>query len=113
MQLRYRFYLAKFFFAEAGAGAAHGFGGIEAAFKGSNSAGSVSSTYYHRYSEWGLISSASAGVQLPLGKSISLEAACEFAWLWARVREPNIFTQGDFTLSQTFFRPTVGAVLKF
>lgn len=113
MQLRYRFYLAKFFFAEAGAGAAHGFGGIEAAFKGSNSAGSVSSTYYHRYSEWGLISSASAGAQLPLGKSISLEAACEFAWLWARVREPNIFTQGDFTLSQTFFRPTVGVVLKF
>lgn len=112
-QLRYRLYLARYVYAEAGAGAAYGYGGIEATFKGSNSAGSVSSTYYHRYSEWGLISSASAGVQLPLGDSVNIEAACEFAWLWARIREPNIFTQGEFTLSQTFFRPVLGFVLKF
>ncbi|HNE19051.1 MAG TPA: hypothetical protein PKG67_04465 [Turneriella sp.] len=113
LQLRYRYYLTEYLFAEAGAGAAYGFGGIEAAFKGSNSAGSVSSTYYHRYSEWGFISSASAGISLPLGDTIRLEAACEFAWLWAQIREPNIFRTGDFTLSQTFFRPMVGIVLKF
>jgi hypothetical protein len=26
-----------------------------------------------------------------------LEASCEFGWLWARIREPNIFAQGEFT----------------
>ncbi|GAB4424875.1 MAG: hypothetical protein OHK0011_05770 [Turneriella sp.] len=113
LQLRYRYYLVEFLFAEAGAGAAYGFGGIEADFQGSTSAGSVSSTYYHRFSEWGLISSASAGFQLPLGDSVSVEAACEFAWLWADIREPNIFAQGELTLSQSFFRPVLGFVLKF
>jgi len=39
--------------------------------------------------------------------------ACEFAWLWARIREPNIFAQGEFTLSQTFFRPMLGVTLIF
>lgn len=113
LQLRYRLYFAKYLFAEAGGGAAYGFGGIEAAFKGSNSAGNVSSTYYHRYSEWGVISSASAGFHLPLGETVSLEAACELAWLLARIRDPNIFAQGEFTLSQAFFRPMLGIVLKF
>jgi len=50
---------------------------------------------------------------LPLSQSISLEASREFGWLWARIREPNIFAQGEFTLSQTFFRPMLGVTLKF
>ncbi len=113
LQLRYRHYWVEYFFAEAGLGAAYGFGGVEAAFKGMNSTGSLGSTYYHRYSEWGFLGSTSAGFRLPLAAAISLEASCEFAWLWARIREPNIFSQGEFTLSQTFFRPMVGVTLKF
>lgn len=113
LQLRYRVYLGGNFFVEAGAGAAQGFGSIEAAFRGSNSAGAVSATQYHRYAEWGAISSANAGISLPLADAVWLEAACEITWLWARIREPNIFAQGELTLSQTFFRPTAGIALKF
>ncbi len=113
LQLRYRYYLADLIFVEAGSGAAYGFGAIEASYKGFTSAGSVSSLYYHRYAEWGFINSASIGVQLPFGETVHFEAACEVAWLWAQIREPNIFLSGDFTLSQTFFRPMVGVALKF
>lgn len=111
-QLRYRIYWYELIFIEAGLGGAYGFGALQSTMNGNSVSGNVADMQYARYSTWGFISSLASGVAIPLGETLSVEMSFEFAYLTARIRNPDINQTGDFLLSQTFYRSGLGVVLR-
>lgn len=112
-QLRYRIYWYELFFIEAGLGGAYGFGALQSTMNGSSASGNVADTQYARYSEWGVISSLASGVAIPFGETLSIELSFEFAYLKARIRNPDINKTGDYLLSQPFYRSGIGVLFRF
>lgn len=109
LQARARLWLwGDIVFAEAGTGPAYGFGAIEyrAQFTVQND------NRYYKLNEWGWLTSAALGTNLHLHSGLSLQLSVEGAWLYAKIRNPDL-SATSAELSQFFIRPTLALALRF
>ena len=96
-------------FTEAGTGPAYGFGAIE--YRAQFAA--QSDNRYHKLSEWGWLTSATLGANFHIHSGLHLQLSVEGAWLFAKIRNPNLSAGADATLSQYFIRPGLAIALRF
>lgn len=111
---RYRYsWAGDLVFVEAGAGPAYGFGALDSSISASNGGATKTETRYHKYSEWGFITNLTLGTSWQLAPGLSLQLLAEVAWLYARVRDPNLFVPGSTSWSQFFVRPGLAVAFSF
>ncbi len=111
---RYRYAaINEFVFIELGAGPVYGFGALESEISATNGNALQKETRYHRYNEWGIMTSFTIGASWPLAPGLSVQLLAEVAWLYARVRDPNIFVSDSVGWSHFFVRPGLALAFSF
>lgn len=101
------------FFAELGLGPAYGFGATE--YNITYTSGSTAGTdqRYHKFSEWGLLTSMAVGFNFKLVTNLGLQIFVEGAHIYAKIRNPDLTQPGSTTWSQLFVRPGLAIVFTF
>lgn len=108
LQIRARkTWLNGWFFTELGTGPAYGFGAAEYV------APLSSEKLYHKYNEWGWLTSAMLGIDVKLHTGLSLQVFTEGAYIFARVRNPRLSETGSMDTQQFFLRPGLAVALQF
>jgi len=114
LMARYRYASAnELAFVEIGAGAAYGFGALESIISATNGSETKTETRYHKYSEWGFITNLTLGTSWQLAPGLSLQVLAEVAWLYAKIRNPNLFEADAVVWSQFFVRPGLAVAFSF
>jgi hypothetical protein len=112
LQLRARkTWLNGILFTELGTGPAYGFGAVE--YLVTPASGGTAETRYHRYNEWGWMSSAVVGADIKLHSGLSLQIFTEGAWIFAKIRNPKLTESDSINASQLFLRPGLAIALRF
>lgn len=114
LQVRVRKYLGnEWLYTELGTGPAYGFGAMEYSVKSNSIAGVSTDVAYHKYSEWGWITSLTLGADFQLNAELSLQIFSELAYLHASIKNPDLLQAGSFAINQWFLRPGVALALRF
>ncbi len=108
-----RAWFGDFFFAEAGTGPAYGFGALEYTVSATAGSSTLSETRYHKYNEWGWMASLMLGTNFKLSPGLSLQVFIEGAWLYAKIRNPNLLQSDSISWSQYFVRPGLAVAFSF
>lgn len=108
-----RSWFGDFLFAEAGTGPAYGFGALEYTVSATAGASTLSETRYHKYNEWGWMTSAMLGVNLQLASGLSVQVFIEGAYIYAKIRNPNLLLNDAIAWSQYFLRPGLAVAFRF
>ncbi len=106
-------WVSDWFFTELGTGPAYGFGALEYVLSVSSGTLSAADSRYHKYSEWGWLTSAMIGVDFKVHSGLSVQLFTEGAWLYAKVRSPNLLTAENISAAQYFIRPGLAIALHF
>lgn len=108
-----RAWFADFLFAEAGTGPAYGFGALEYTVSATAGTSTLSETRYHKYNEWGWMTSLMLGTNFKLSPGLSLQVFIEGAWVYAKIRNPNLLQSDSISWSQYFVRPGLAVAFRF
>lgn len=108
-----RAWFGDFFFAEAGTGPAYGFGALEYTVSATAGSSTLSDTRYHKYHEWGWMMSLILGTNFKLSPGLSLQVFIEGAWIYAKIRNPNLLQTDSISWSQYFVRPGLAVAFSF
>lgn len=114
LQVRARFFsFNDWVFVEAGFGPAYGFGAAE--YKATMQSGGTSSldSRYHKFSEWGFMTSLAVGFDFKLVPNLALQIFVEGAHIYAKIRNPDLTQTGSIVWSQFFVRPGLAVVFTF
>ena len=114
LMARYRrAWFGDFLFAEAGTGPAYGFGALEYTVSATAGSSTLSETRYHKYNEWGWMTSLMLGTNFKLSPGLSLQVFIEGAFIYAKIRNPNLLQTDSISWSQYFVRPGLAVVFSF
>lgn len=108
-----RAWFGDFLFAEAGTGPAYGFGALEYTVSATAGSLTLSETRYHKYHEWGWMTSLMLGTNFQLAPGLSVQVFIEGAWLYAKIRSPNLLQTDSLSWSQYFVRPGLAVAFSF
>ncbi|MFO1472953.1 MAG: hypothetical protein U1F27_18195 [Turneriella sp.] len=108
-----RAWFGDFLFAEVGTGPAYGFGALEYTVSATAATSTLSETRYHKYNEWGWMTSLMLGANFKLSPGLSLQVFIEGAWVYAKIRNPNLLQSDSISWSQYFVRPGLAVAFSF
>lgn len=108
-----RSWFGDFLFAELGTGPAYGFGALEYTVSATAAGTTPSETRYQKYSEWGWMTCAMLGTNFQLASGLSLQVFFEGAFIYAKIRNPNLLMNEAIAWSQYFVRPGLAVAFRF
>lgn len=108
-----RAWFGDFLFAEAGTGPAYGFGAVEYTISATAGASTLSETRYHKYNEWGWMTNLMLGTNFHLATGLSVQIFIEGAWIYAKIRNPNLLISDSVNWSQFLVRPGLAVAFSF
>jgi hypothetical protein len=113
LQIRGRAWLYReLIYAEGGMGPAYGFGAAQ--YKSQIISGTtIDDNRYHKYSEWGWLTSMALGVRLAIFDGVAIHIFAEGAHIYAKIQNPDLTKTGSITWSQFFVRPGMALVFRF
>jgi len=113
LQIRGRAWLYReLIYAEGGMGPAYGFGAAQ--YKSQVISGTtIDDNRYHKYSEWGWLTSLVLGVRLAISEHTAISIFTEGAHIYAKIQNPDLTKTGSIVWSQFFVRPGLALVIRF